>query len=251
LINENASVYSIAKDGVVTAWSDIALEDVVVDGDPVARALTRLQDDGGVVLDENWWNGQQWLVQLEPFPPGAPQPVEVLTSQRLKLIVEAVRVAAGQVGMAERAEVVTVFKTMDQIHLLDPSRRSDRARLVKLAQKALTPLGYELWDAFTGGGDLKSLDRGRDGRARRIWRTTRSGTRCSSVRHCSTRSTCTHGRETPLRTMCAYTFGTRFPARGEQCGRPDFVPATNPRGAAHAHAADRSAALRSAGATVS
>ncbi len=78
--NENALEYSHATQGSITGWTDVTLEDPPDDVDRLVRAVARLQHDSGVVLDEAWWTGPQWLVLSEPFARRpAPSPTSAMT----------------------------------------------------------------------------------------------------------------------------------------------------------------------------
>lgn len=66
LINENAWIYVIAEGGEISEWSDLQLEELPDDRDPLLEALARLQKDSGVLWKEHWFRARRWLVQSEP-----------------------------------------------------------------------------------------------------------------------------------------------------------------------------------------
>lgn len=66
LINENAWIYVVADGGAVLEWSDLQLEELPDDKDPLLHALARLQRDSGVLWQEHWFGARRWLVQSEP-----------------------------------------------------------------------------------------------------------------------------------------------------------------------------------------
>lgn len=66
LINENAWMYVIAGGGEVLEWSDLQLEQLPDDEDPLLGALARLEKDSGVLWQAHWFGARRWLVQSEP-----------------------------------------------------------------------------------------------------------------------------------------------------------------------------------------
>lgn len=157
LINENASTYCVVADGDVISSVDVALESDS-GGDWRLDALARLRADTGVALDAAWWEGPQWLVRSQPFPQVPPEPPRDTPAARMAAILHSLSTVANILGMAERSEVVTALNAVRRLMQGDDPARGRSARH---AERAVRTMNSALWDAFTGGGDLSTLQRGR------------------------------------------------------------------------------------------